>query len=89
MKQAILFVIAMTVSMVSWADIQRGKQLHDEHCMNCHDDSVYTRDKRFVDSKEALVQQVNRCALNMDRQWSETDINDIVDYLNATYYKFD
>ena len=89
MKQAILFAIATTVSMTSWADVQRGKQLHDEHCMKCHDDSVYSREERFVASKDALVKQVNRCALNADTQWSDKDVNDVVEYLSATYYKFD
>ena len=89
MKQAILFVIAMTVSMVAWADVERGQQLHDEHCMKCHDDSVYTRDQRFVASREALVGQVKRCAKNTDAQWSDKDINDVVEYLSAAYYKFD
>jgi mono/diheme cytochrome c family protein len=89
MKQAILLTVAMTVSMVSWADVQRGKELHDDHCMKCHDDSVYTRDEHFVSSKEALIAQVNQCALNTDTQWSDEDVNDVVDYLNATYYKFD
>ena len=89
MRQAILFAIAMTMSVVSWADVQRGKQLHDEYCMKCHDTSVYMRDNRFVTSKEALVGQVKRCAMNANTQWSDTDISDVVDYLNATYYKFD
>ncbi len=89
MKQLILFAIAMTVSMASWADVERGKKLHDEHCMKCHDDSVYTRDQRLVASREALVGQVKSCAKNTGAQWSDKDVNDIVDYLNATYYKFD
>ena len=89
MKQTILFAIAMAVSVASWADVQRGKQLHDEHCMKCHDDSVYTREERFVASKDALVKQVNRCALNTGVQWSDEDVVKVVDYLNATYYMFE
>jgi hypothetical protein len=85
----VFFIIAMTMSIVSLADVQRGEELHDQRCMKCHDDSVYTRDERFVTSKEALVKQVNRCALNTGTQWSDKDVNDVVDYLNATYYKFD
>ncbi|MEJ2258565.1 MAG: cytochrome c [Woeseiaceae bacterium] len=77
------------MSMVCLADVQRGEQLHDEHCMKCHDDSVYTRDERFVASRQALVKQVNRCAQNTGTEWSDDDVDDVVDYLNATYYKFD
>ena len=72
----------MTVSIVSSADVQRGEELHDERCTKCHDDSVYTRDEHFVTSKEALVKQVNRCARNTDTQWSDKDVNDVVDYID-------
>jgi hypothetical protein len=89
MKQAIFLGVACMVSMATLADAQRGQQLHEEHCMKCHDDSVYTRDEHSVTSKEALVRQVKRCAQNTNTQWSEKDVNDVVDYLNATYYKFD
>ncbi|MDH4030332.1 MAG: cytochrome c [Chromatiales bacterium] len=89
MKQTVLFAIAMMVSMGAGADVQNGKRLHDERCMKCHDDSVYTRKDHFVTSKEALAKQVNRCALNTGAQWSDEDVADVVDYLNASYYKFE
>jgi len=88
MKQTVLFAIAMSVSMGCVADVQRGKQLHDERCMKCHDDSVYTRKDRFITSKEALAKQVSRCGLNTGAQWFDEDVADVVDYLNTTYYKF-
>jgi mono/diheme cytochrome c family protein len=88
MKQIVLFTIAMIVSTSAWTDVQHGKQLHDEHCMKCHDDSVYTRKDRFITSKEALAKQVNRCGLNTGAQWFDDDAAAVVDYLNATYYKF-
>jgi mono/diheme cytochrome c family protein len=89
MKQVVLFAVTMMVSMGACADVQRGKQLHDEQCIKCHDDSVYTRKEHFVTSKKALVTQVNRCAMNAGAQWSEEDIADVVDYLNTSYYKFE
>ena len=89
MRKTILLAVTMTVSMTSWADVERGKQLHDEQCMKCHDDSVYTRQGHFVTSREALMKQVSRCAMNANTHWSGDDVNDVVDYLNATYYQFD
>lgn len=88
MKQTVLFAIALVVSINAAADAKHGKQLHDEHCMKCHDDSVYTRPDRFITSKEALAKQVNRCGLNTGAQWFDEDAADVVDYLNTTYYKF-
>jgi hypothetical protein len=89
MKQTVFFAIAMMFSVGAWAEVQHGKQLHDEYCTKCHDDSVYTRRDHFVTSKEALARQVNRCALNTGAQWSDKDVADVVDYLNANYYKFE
>jgi len=89
MKQTVFFAIAMMVSMGAWADVQHGKQLHDESCMKCHDDSVYTRQTHFVSSKEALAEQVSGCAQNAGAQWSDADVADVVDYLNTRYYKFE
>lgn len=89
MKNNIFFAITMMISMSAWADVQNGKALHDEHCMKCHDDSVYERKEHFVTSKEALAKQVNLCALNSGAQWFDEDVADVVDYLNATYYKFE
>lgn len=89
MKQTVFFAMAMMLSVGALADVQHGKQLHDEYCTKCHDDSVYTRKDHFVTSKEALAKQVNRCALNTGAQWSDTDVADVVDYLNANYYKFE
>jgi hypothetical protein len=88
MKQTILLAIAMVLSSGAWADVQHGKQLHDERCTKCHDDSVYTREDHFITSKEALTKQVQRCALNTGAQWFDEDVADVVDYLNTTYYKF-
>jgi len=89
MKQAVFFAIAIMVSMGARADVQHGKQLHDERCTKCHDDSVYTRQARFVTSKQALAEQVSGCAKNAGAQWSEEDVADVVDYLNTRYYKFE
>jgi mono/diheme cytochrome c family protein len=88
MKQLILLAIAASLSTLSWADVPHGKELHDEHCTKCHDDSVYKRPDRFISSKEALDKQVTRCGLNSGAQWFDEDVADVVDYLNSTYYHF-
>ncbi len=70
------------------ADSAKGKKLHDAQCMKCHDTSVYTRPKHFISNRDALTKQVNRCHQNVGAQWSDEDINDVVQYLDETFYKF-
>ena len=65
-----------------------GAKLHQEHCTSCHDDSVYTRKDRRVTSLAGLKKQVQRCELSQGLKWFEEDVDDVVNYLNTTYYKF-
>jgi cytochrome c553 len=87
-KRNLFTAITLLLAGSALADAERGKQLHDEHCTKCHDDSVYTRDNRFITDKQALAKHVNRCALNTGAQLFDEDIADVAEYLNATYYKF-
>jgi cytochrome c553 len=70
------------------ADAERGKQLVKDNCTSCHDDSVYSRKDRRVTSLDGLKKQVKRCELNLGLRWFDEDIQNVVGYLNKTYYKF-
>jgi cytochrome c553 len=65
-----------------------GATLHQEHCTSCHDDSVYSRKDRRVTSPAGLKKQVQRCELSLGLKWFDEDVDDVVNYLNKTYYKF-
>jgi cytochrome c553 len=77
------------------ADATRGAQLHHEQCVACHaarfanhGAAIYTRGDRRVESLPGLQQQVNRCKNNLRIVWFDEEVNDVVEYLNATHYKF-
>ena len=89
MKRLILIGVLVATSPAVVADVARGKALHDEHCMKCHDTGVYSRDNRFIKNREALAKQVQRCQLSAGAQWFDENVNDVVEYLNATFYKFE
>ena len=89
-------LLVLATATASAADLKRGKQLHDENCINCHvslvggdGSGIYTRPDRRIDSKPALVNQVNRCQDSMSMPWPEDQINDVVHYLNSRFYKFE
>lgn len=88
MKKYALYAIALLISGPTFAAATHGQQLHDQHCLKCHDSSVYTRKDRFVTDKAALTKQVERCKLNVGAQWFDEDVSAVVDYLNTNYYKF-
>ena len=88
MKRSLIFAALMTTGSYVLADAEHGQKLHEEQCMKCHDSGVYTREDRRVADRDALVKQVKRCELNLGLQWFDTDVNDVVQYLNQSYYKF-
>ena len=70
------------------ADLKAGQALHDAHCMKCHDSGVYSRDDRRITSLEGLRKQVARCELSLGLTWFDDQRENVVQYLNSTYYKF-
>lgn len=77
------------------ADASRGATLHNQQCTACHaarfgnnGNDIYTRADRRVQSLPALQQQVNRCKNNLQIVWFDEDVDDVVEYLNTTIYKF-
>lgn len=70
-------------------DMQRGKALHDANCTACHGTSVYSRADRRIQSLQSLEQQVYRCRDNLGFEWPERDVNDLVGYLNQSFYHFE
>lgn len=69
-------------------DAKKGKTLHASQCMSCHGAEAYTRKDRKIKSREGLLKQVNLCNSNLDKNFSDDQINDIVKFLNDTYYQF-
>ncbi|MFQ5642555.1 MAG: cytochrome c [Thiogranum sp.] len=88
MKKPVLALILFGAAPVVLADTGKGKTLHDEQCMKCHGNEVYTRKDRFITNREALDKQIKRCQLNVGAQWFEKDIREVADYLDQSFYHF-
>jgi hypothetical protein len=72
-----------------------GKTLHDEQCVSCHANKVkgnptalYTREDRKVKDLKGLQGQVERCVTVLNVEWFDSEIDSVVQYLNADFYKF-
>lgn len=89
MKAILLFGTLAAAFSTASADADRGKMLHDESCMKCHGTEVYTREDHFVSNTQALTAQVNRCQMNVGAEWNDKQIEDVVQYLNGSFYKFE
>lgn len=69
-------------------DAARGKALHDKDCVACHDTGVYTRSDRHIQSLAALTEQVNGCSHRTGLKLGAAQIDDLVKYLDESFYKF-
>ncbi len=95
--QGILSILLLggLVGLSQAADIERGRQLQMENCVQCHaamyggdGTTIYVREDRRIDSKAALIKQVKRCKNSMGLPWPTDQIDDLIAYLNQTFYHF-
>jgi mono/diheme cytochrome c family protein len=77
------------VSPAMAADLQRGKELHDNHCRMCHDSIAYKRDDRIAQNYAQIKAQVTRWQTNTGLRWSAEDIENVSAYVARTFYKLD
>lgn len=93
LKSIVLFPIIAVLSVSAQAaalpgNAAEGKKLHDANCMSCHNDSVYQRKDRRVTNLSGITDQVTACGHQTDVTLGKEQINNLVKYLNETYYKF-
>lgn len=69
-------------------DSADGKRLHDANCMGCHDTSVFTRKDRLVQSLDALKKQLASCTYMAKKEFSASETQDLLKYLNDQFYHF-
>jgi mono/diheme cytochrome c family protein len=69
-------------------DVANGKRLFDANCTGCHDTGVLTRKDRFVQSLDALKEQLDSCAHMANKEFSERETQDLLKYLNDEFYQF-
>lgn len=75
--------------------LQAGKKLVDTQCISCHassyggdDSGIYTREYRKVRSFNGLKAQVTNCNTMLNLKWFDDEEQQVVQYLNHTYYHF-
>ena len=94
--KTLLAIVLTCGSSVSLAgNVESGRELHQENCISCHQakmggdgSGIYTREDRRIDSFDALNKQVRRCKTSLGVPWPDHQIEDVIVYLNETFYKF-
>ena len=85
----VLTILALIANAAVPGDAAEGKRLHDANCTGCHDTAVYIRKDHRVRSLDALKQQVENCTHMAQKEFSPAERQDIVNYLNDQFYRFE
>ena len=95
MKSVLLGYVSATVLLMPTVyaaslpgDSVNGKQLYDANCTGCHDTSVLSRSDRFVQSLDALKEQLGSCSHMANAEFSTSETQDLIKYLNDEFYNF-
>jgi mono/diheme cytochrome c family protein len=82
-------LIALWTGAAGAADLENGRGLHEQHCVRCHTPALYVREKRLVSDYEALRERVRQCELAVELAWFDEEVDDVAEYLNDIYYRFE
>lgn len=82
------FGLASTPMLWAAGDAERGKQLHDERCLLCHGLENYQAAASKIKSLDGLREMVRRWEDKLKDPFTDLEREDVVTYLNATFYKF-
>ena len=84
----------LVVALVLWTgpaqaqapDVERGRLLYEKHCVVCHTQKVHLRVPALPVNKDHLRFIVTVWVMHESMRWSKHDIEDVVHYLDRTYY---
>jgi len=85
---AIGLVILLAGRGTPAADAERGRELYELRCGECHSESVHGRAKRVATDFADVRRWVGRWSGNLGLRWSDSEIEDVSVYLNNTYYRY-
>lgn len=81
--------LGLACSVFAAGDAANGKSLFEKRdCLSCHGTEAFTAEDRKIKNLKALEDQVRLCDSNLNNNWFDEEIHDVVAYLNEQYYKF-
>ena len=90
---ALFAAVSLAIPAAGWGaelpDLERGRALYENHCVVCHTPKVHRRAARLPLSADDLRFIVAVWASQQGLRWSRDDIDDVVHYLDRTYYRFE
>ncbi len=70
------------------ADAGRGRALYENHCQQCHTSKIHSRANKLPMTKHEVRLLVDDWRRQANLPWTPEEVEDVVEYLNVTRYKF-
>ena len=78
------------LSSTAWAvDPERGQQLYENHCQECHESQVHIREQRKAATLADVRWQIARWQEVLQLPWTAAEVDDVQAYLNAEHYHYE
>jgi len=87
-KRTIALLSCALIASPAMAEESMGEKLVNDHCQRCHDNSIFTRSNSIIHSYGDLQRRVEFCDANAGTHWNAKQFQEVVEYLNNTFYKF-
>jgi mono/diheme cytochrome c family protein len=84
---ALSCLMLSTVPALAAGDAARGAKLHED-CLGCHGTELYEPPRARIKTLAALKKEVESWNDRMNPKFTKRDVEDLVAYLNASFYKF-
>jgi len=86
---AVSLAIPAAGSGAELPDLERGRALYENHCIVCHTPKVHRRVPSLPLHTDDLRFIVTLWTSQQGLRWSRDDIEDVVYFLDRTYYGFE
>ena len=80
-----------SVGFCAQADAQnfaRGQELYNQQCQSCHEDLMHSRNRKLK-TLNGLRSRIQDWSSHTGNSWSAEEIEDVLYYLNKSFYHFD
>jgi mono/diheme cytochrome c family protein len=89
-RRSAVFAVALCLTAgATGQDVSRGALLYETHCGSCHREGLHDRSKSKVHTYADLRAEVERWAAQTGRRFTRIEIDELVDFLDASHYRLD
>lgn len=85
---ALAIGIGIPVANAQVPDDSRGRALYENHCVVCHTAQVHVRVNRLAISRAEVHEIVEKWQAQQKLTWGTQEVEDVVEFLSRTRYRF-